>query len=273
MAVDRSALGAFLRSRRDRLAPEQAGVEIFTGPRRVPGLRKEEVALIAGMSADHYSRLEQGRQHNVTEEMVDALCRALQLDAIEAAHLRNLAAPTATRRRTTSDPSPRADPGMLRLMDALDHLPTLLLGRRSEVLASNTLLREVLGWEAAPGMSFMRWLFLDPAARTKISNWADFASAAIGSLRYEAGRRPDDHELAELIDELRRNDPCAERWWNDHGVTFRTSLEKHLMHPVAGPLSFSIESVSAPQAPDQRLVVYTAEPESPTARALPLLTA
>ena len=232
---------------------------------------KEELAVLAGLSPDHYSRLEQGRQQTITDDVLEALSRALRLDDLEAAHLRNLAAPTARRRRAMPDLPARADPGVLRLMAQLDHVPTLLLGRRSDVLASNGLLREVLDWPAEPGSSFVRWLFLDPAARERITNWADFAASAIGALRYEVGRRPDDHHLAALVQELRLGDPDVEQWWNDQRVTFRTSLTKHVTHAVAGPLSFGIESVVGPNDPDQRLVVYTVEPDSPTARVLPLL--
>lgn len=272
MPVDRSPLGAFLRSRRDRLTPAQAGIAPFPGPRRVPGLRKEELAFLAGLSADHYSRLEQGRQQTVTDDVVDALTTALQLDDVETAHLRHLAAPVARHRRRAPEPPTRADPGMLRLLATLDHVPALLLGRRSDVLASNHLVREVLGWPADPGASFVRWLFLDPPARERITNWSDFAASAVGALRYEVGRRPDDRRLTTLVDELRRDDADVARWWDDHRVTFRTSLTKHVDHPVAGPLSFGIESVVGPHDPDQRLVVYTVEPGSPTAQVLPMLT-
>ncbi|WP_460841502.1 helix-turn-helix transcriptional regulator [Nocardioides marmoraquaticus] len=271
MATDRSALGAFLRSRRDRLTPSQAGITPLPGARRVPGLRKEEVAALVGLSTDHYSRLEQGRQHSVGDDVVEALSRALRLDDVEAAHLRNLAAPAA-RRRVARDLAARADPGMLRLMAQLDHVPTLLLGRRSEVLASNALLREVIGWPAETGASFVRWLFLDPAAHERIANWADFAASAVGALRYEVGRHPDDRVLTALLAELRAGDPQVAAWWDDHRVTFRTSLIKRVNHPVAGPLVFGIESVVGPHDPDQRLVVYTVEPDSATARVLTLLT-
>ncbi|MBO1768366.1 MULTISPECIES: helix-turn-helix transcriptional regulator [unclassified Allobranchiibius] len=271
MPTDRSPLGAFLRSRRDRLTPAQAGIDAFPGPRRVPGLRKEELAVLAGLSPDHYSRLEQGRQHTVTDDVVDALSRALQLDDLEAQHLRNLAAPTSPRRRVAPDLPVHADPGMLRLMAQLDQVPTLLLGPRSEVLAGNGLLREVLGWSAEPGASFARWLLLDPGARERITNWDDFAASAVGALRYDVGRRPDDRRLTALVRELRDGDPDVARWWDDQGVTFRTSLTKKVAHPVAGPLVFGIESVVGPHDPDQRLVVYTVESDSPTARVLPLL--
>lgn len=271
MSGDRSALGAFLRSRRDALTPAQAGIDAFPGPRRVPGLRKEELAVLAGLSPDHYSRLEQGRQHTITDEILQALSRALRLDDVERTHLRDLAAPSAHRRWALPEPTPRADPGMLRLIGALDHVPALLLGRRSQVLARNALLSAVLGTPMEPGSSFARWLFLDPDARDRIINWADFASAAVGALRYETGRHPDDRRLAEQIDELRRRDTDVDRWWADQRVTFRTSLAKHISHPTAGPLRFGIESVIGPHDPEQRLVVYTVEPGSPTAQALPFL--
>lgn len=170
MPVDRTALGAFLRSRRDRLTPAQAGITAFPGPRRVPGLRKEELAVLAGVSPDYYSRLEQGRQPHVSRTVLDALSRALRLDETEHAHLIDLAAPTATGRTASRRTPQRPDPGLLRLMTALDHLPVLLLGERHEVLASNALFAAVIR-ELAPGSSFARFLFLDPLARERIINW------------------------------------------------------------------------------------------------------
>lgn len=272
MPADRSALGAFLRSRRDGLTPAQAGITAFPGPRRVPGLRKEELAVLAGLSPDHYSRLEQGRQPTVTEDVVEALSRALQLDDVERAHLRDLAAPSSRRRRTSGPQvAQRPDPGLLRLMALLDHVPVLLLGRRSQVLARNAMLPAVLGAPMEPGSSFVRWLFTDPLARQRIVNWADFAAAAVGALRFEVGQHPDDRQLTALVGELRRADTDVARWWDDQRVTFRTSVVKHVDHPAAGPLTFGIESVVGPHDPDQRLVVYTVEPQSPTARVLPLL--
>ena len=229
--------------------------------------------MLAGLSTDHYSRLEQGRQHTVTDEMVQALSQALQLDDIERAHLRDLAAPASRRRWAGPEVAQRPDPGMLRLMGMLDHVPVLLLGRRSQVLARNGLLTAVLGTQMEPGTSFTRWLFLDPEARVRITNWADFAAAAVGALRYEVGRHPDDRLLAVMVDELRAGDPDVAQWWDDQRVTFRTSVTKHVAHPTAGPLSFGIESVVGPHDPEQRLVVYTVEPHSATARVLPLLAA
>lgn len=271
MPADRSALGAFLRSRRDRLTPAQAGIDPFPGPRRVPGLRKEELAVLAGLSPDHYSRIEQGRQQTLGDEVLDALARALRLDDVERAHLRDLAAPVRRQRATGWEAPQRPGPGLLRLMTTLDHVPALLLGRRGEVLARNALLTAVLDDEMAPGSSFVRWLFLDPAARERILTWSDFAAAAVGGLRYEVGRHPQDRRLAALVAELRARDADVATWWDDHGVTDRTSVAKRVAHPALGVLTFGIEAVTVPHDPEQRLVVYTVEPGSDTAQALPLL--
>ncbi|HEX7303723.1 helix-turn-helix transcriptional regulator [Lentzea sp.] len=271
MTRDRAALGEFLRACRDRLTPAEAGIEAFPGRRRVPGLRKEEAALLAGLSTDHYSRLEQGRQSRVSADVVDALARALRLNDVEHEHLRDLAAP-ASRRTAGSWASPqRPEPGLLRVMTNLDHLPVLLLGRRAEVLASNALLTEVLGRDLPVGTSFPRYLFTDPDVRDRIANWPDFAAAAVGGLRMELGREPGDRLLAELVAELRAADPQVARWWDEQGVADRTSQVKRIAHPVAGDLRFHIEAVTVPQAPHQRLVVYTVEPGSPTAQVLPML--
>lgn len=271
MPRERSDLGAFLRACRDRLTPVQAGIEAFPGPRRVPGLRREELAVLAGLSPDYYGRVEQGRQAHVSSGVLDALARALRLDDVEHAHLRDLAAPVSRRRGGSAELVQRPDPGLLRLMTALDHLPVLLLDHRGDVLARNGLLQAVLGRPLDPGTSFVRYLFLDPAARERIVNWAVFAQASVGALRLEAGRRPDDRRLLALINELRTADNDVERWWNDQTVRDYSSVTKRIRHPAAGELAFDIEIVSAPHETDQRLVVYTSQPDSPTARLLPIV--
>lgn len=242
----------------------------FPGPRRVPGLRREELAVLAGLSPDYYSRLEQGRQANISTEVLDALARALRLDEVERAHLGDLAAP-ARRASTTGEAPQRADPGLLRLITALDHLPVVLLGHRGEVLAANHLLRAVLGREMPPGSSFVEFMFLDPLARERILNWSDFAQATVAALRRELGRRPYDRVLTTLIGHLRSVDSDVAAWWDDHGVRDYASVVKRIRHPDAGELRFDIEIICSPQDLEQRLVVYTAEPDSRTLEMLPLL--
>ncbi|HEY0937519.1 MAG TPA: helix-turn-helix transcriptional regulator [Trebonia sp.] len=270
MSQDRSAFGAFLRARRDRLTPAQAGIAALPGQRRVPGLRREELAMLASLSTDHYSRLEQGRQATVSESVLAALSRALRLDDVEAAHLRDLAAPVSGRRPPVPV-SQRADPGLLRVAAALDHIPVLLLGPRAEVLARNGLLQAVLGSPMPPGSSFIDYLFREPLARARIVNWAEFAARSVAAMRLELGRHPDDRRLAADVENLRRTDPDVARWWDDHTVRDYASVRKHITHPQAGPLDFNVEIVTAPHVPEQHLVLYTAEPHSATARMLPLL--
>jgi transcriptional regulator with XRE-family HTH domain len=271
MPRDRAQLGEFLRARRDRITPAQAGIRAFPGARRVPGLRRDELAVLAGVSAEYYSRLEQGRQRNVSREVLDALARALRLNPVERDHLFDLAHPIAPRRTDIAEPPQRPEPGLLRVMAALDHLPVLLLGNRGEVLARNALLQAVLGRPIEPGTSFTRFLIQDPLARQRIINWADFASTAIAAMRREAARRPFDPRMTALVEELRTGDPDVARWWDDHTVRDYASVAKQIDHPQAGRLSFNIEIVSSVDRPDQRLVVYTVEPDSPTARMLPLI--
>ncbi|MFJ5993219.1 transcriptional regulator [Lentzea sp. NPDC092896] len=181
------------------------------------------------------------------------------------------AAPISRRTAGSWSSPQRPEPGLLRVMTSVDHLPALLLGRRAEVLARNALLTEVLGQDLRPGSSFPRYLFTDRSARERITNWQDFAAAAVGGLRLELGRNPGDRLLTALVDELRAADPQVAGWWDERGVADRTSLVKQIAHPVAGDLRFHIEAVSVPQAPHQRLVIYTVEPGSPTAQVLPML--
>lgn len=228
--------------------------------------------MLAGLSPDYYSRLEQGRQAVVSAEILGALARALRLTSVEHAHLRDLAVVSPRRRVSGPVVRQRPDPGLLRLMTSLDHLPVLLLGHRGEVLARNTLAVEVLGHPLEPGISLARYLFQDPVARERIVEWADYASAAVAALRRETARRPDDRRLALLVQELRAGDKDFALWWDDHAVRDYSSVTKTIDHPVAGRLIFGIEFVGPPLEPDQQLVVYTVEPGSPTAHILPMLS-
>jgi transcriptional regulator with XRE-family HTH domain len=227
----------------------------------------------AGLSPDYYSRLEQGRQANISDQVLNAVAGALRLNDTERAHLHHLAGPLPRRRAVgVAEAAQRPDPGLLRIMAALDHLPVLLLGHRGDILAHNALLPAVLGRRLEPGSSFMRYLFLDPLARERIANWDVFARNAVAALRLEAGKRLHDHRLRALIDELRAADPDVAAWWEDHAVRDYASVTKHIRHPLAGDLVFGIEAVVAPHEPDQRLTIYTVETDSPTARILPMLS-
>lgn len=266
MPQDRTALSAFLRDRRDRLTPTSVGLTDY-GRRRVPGLRREELAQLAGVSPDYYSKLEQGRQANVSPEVLRAIARALRLDAVESAYLHDLAAPASA-----PDPVVQvANPGLLQVMQALDHVPVILLGRAGEILASNALIRAALSLPMETGASLHHYLFRNPIARERIVNWSQFASAAVAGLRRDAARRPYDPVLAGLIAELRISEPQFAQWWDDHEVLEFERTIKVIQHPSAGTMQFGIEFLCTPGNPDQSLIVYTVEPDSTTARVLPIL--
>ncbi|MFI7416542.1 helix-turn-helix transcriptional regulator [Nonomuraea sp. NPDC049684] len=270
--MDRSReLADFLRSRRARITPDQAGLPADGRARRVPGLRRDEVARLAGVSTEYYTRLEQGRAGHPSPEVVEALGRALQLDPAEREHLTDLLArPT---RHAPISPQ-RVRPGLHLMLETLHDVPAFILGRRTDVLAANRLAREVLtDFEAlpVPQRNLARYYLLDPEARTRTGDWERIAAETVAMLRLEAGRHPHDRRLADLVGELSLRSPEFSSWWNDHRVLRRTHGTKHYHHPLVGELHFHYESLQPPGDPDQTLCVYNVEPGSPTAQALRLL--
>jgi transcriptional regulator with XRE-family HTH domain len=267
-------ISGFLRGRRARITPDQAGLPGDGRARRVPGLRREEAARLAGVSTEYYTRLEQGRAGNPSPEVVEALARALRLDAAEREHLADLLArPGATRRAGPVAPQ-RVRPGLYRLLRTLDHVPAFVIGRRTDVLAANRLARAVLtDFDALPATrrNLARYYLLDPAARERVGDWQRLAAETVAMLRLEAGRHPHDRRLADLVGELTLALPEFTAWWNDHRVLRRTHGAKHYHHPLVGELHFSYESFQVPGDTDQTLCVYNVEPGSETAEALRLL--
>jgi transcriptional regulator with XRE-family HTH domain len=276
--MDRNTeLSEFLRSRRARLSPEDAGVSVSNhSPRRVPGLRREELAQLAGMSTDYYTRLEQGRHLNVSEAVLDAVARALRLNDTERAYLFELARPRPRRAVRRRPPRPqRVRPGvhdMLRMLDGVS--PAFVLGRRSDVLAANRLARAlIIDFEALPyhERNMARFMFLDEAARQLWPEWEKVAAEAVAGLRLEAGRHPDDPLLTELVGELTIKSTDFRRWWADHNVREKTHGTKRYHHPVVGDMTLAYEVVHFPGDADQSMCVYTVEPGSPSEEALRLL--
>ncbi|MGW3348333.1 helix-turn-helix transcriptional regulator [Nonomuraea rubra] len=271
--MDRSReLADFLRTRRARITPDRTGLPADGRPRRVPGLRRDEVARLAGVSTEYYTRLEQGRAGNPSPEVTEALARALQLDPAEREHLTNLL--TRPSRHAPISPQ-RVRPGLRLMLQTLDHVPAFILGRRTDVLAANRLAREVLtDFDALPATqrNLARYYLLDPEARIRTGDWERIAAETVAVLRLEAGRYPDDRRLAELVGELTLRSPEFGTWWNDHRVLRRTHGAKHYHHPLVGELHFEYESLQPPGDPDQTLCVYNVEPGSATADALRLLT-
>ncbi|WAL73222.1 helix-turn-helix transcriptional regulator [Kitasatospora sp. YST-16] len=264
----------FLRTRRAAIAPELTGLPADGRVRRVPGLRRDEVARLAGVSTEYYTRLEQGRAGRPSTEVVQALARALRLDPSEREHLADLLLPAEHAARRAPERPQRVRPGLHLMLETLAHVPAFVLGRRTDVLAANRLAREVLtDFDALPATrrNMARYYLLDPQARERVGDWATIAAETVAMLRLEAGRHPDDRRLAELIGELTLRCPEFTTWWNDHRVLRRTHGAKHYVHPLVGDLHFSYESFQAPGDPDQTLCVYSVEPASPTADALRLL--
>ncbi|MDX6316291.1 MAG: hypothetical protein QOF44_5755 [Streptomyces sp.] len=265
-------LREFLRSRRARITPEEVGLSPQPGTRRVPGLRREEVAQLAGVSVDYYVRLERGRGVNVSESVLDALARALRLTDTERSHLFAVARPTRARHRPMAPQ--RVRPGLYRMLETLTEIPAMVIGLRMDVLATNRLARALLvDFDALPHRerNMARFLFLDEAARELYVDWEATARGTVASLHLYAGRNPHDPHLAELIGELSLRDRDFRRWWADHDVLLRTHGAKRYHHPVVGDLVLDYEALTPTGDPDQTLGLHTAEPGSPSEQALRLL--
>ncbi|GAB0105592.1 helix-turn-helix transcriptional regulator [Nocardia sp. JMUB6875] len=265
-------LGDFLRSRRSRIQPADAGLREY-GRRRVAGLRREEVAQLAGVSVDYYIRLEQGRGKHVSDAVLDAVARALRLDEPERLHLYALARPggTVDSHPTTASGVYRdtVAPGVRLVLDALA-APAFVLGRRMDVLAWNALGDLVSGFSRVPDSerNQARYLFLEPAAPVFYPDWERVAAETVAFLRRDAGLHPDDPRLTALVEELSERSPDFARLWAAHPIKEKTRGAKLIQHPEAGRLELGYETFALPGDPDQLLVVYTAEPGSPAAAAL-----
>ncbi|MGW0179362.1 helix-turn-helix transcriptional regulator [Nocardia sp. NPDC003345] len=261
-------LGAFLRARRELVKPEDFGLP-GGGQRRVAGLRREEIALLAGVSADYYVRLEQGRDKHPSEQVVAALARVLSLDDAGTAHLRELARPAPARSRGPRRPE-RVTPGLLRLMDTWSHTPALVLGRHMDVLAANPLAAAVNEC-SVPGVNQVRMVFLDPRAREVYPNWHRIAEETVASLRATAGTDLDDPRLTELVGELSLKSEEFRQLWARHDVRAKTAGVKEFHNEVVGDLTLSYESFAVNGAPGQLLIIYHAEPGSASESSLALL--
>jgi transcriptional regulator with XRE-family HTH domain len=266
----RTELGAFLRSRRARLRPEDVGLPDF-GRRRVPGLRREELAQLAGVSADYYVRLEQGRDIHPSEGVLDAIARALRLDDAERVHLHRLVKPR--RRIRHAAPAQRVRPGVQRLLDAMERVPAFVLGRRMDVLAWNRMAAALLcDFAELPRerRNMLRHVFLDPVSQELYPDWDVVANETVAYLRLATGVDPDDPEMAALIGELTLNSEVFAQLWTRHDVLEKTHGSKRIAHPLVGEMTLEYETLTLPD-PGQVLATYTAEPGSSSAAALDLL--
>ncbi|QEU69667.1 XRE family transcriptional regulator [Streptomyces galilaeus] len=269
----RAELSEFLRTRRARLKPEDVGIPDYGRYRRVPGLRREELAQLAGVSVAYYTRLEQGNGRHVSAEVLDAIARALRLSDAEHAHLTHLAKP----RQQKKKPAGRAQQvrGPLRtLLDTMDGVPAILVGRRSDILVWNRMAAAVFGdWAELPAreQNWARLVFLRPEYRDLFVDWEHKASDVVSQLRMDAGSHPDDPRLSALVGELSVKSEEFRRLWATHDVKERCHGIQRLHHPLVGELDLRLESFHQADAHEQMLVTYHAEPNSPSAEALRLL--
>lgn len=270
----RKDIREFLTSRRARMTPEQAGLPDYGAKRRVPGLRREEVALLAGVSVDYYTRLERGNLSGVSDSVLNSVATVLQLDETERAHLFNLVRVSQGPRRTPRKPSTRIRPSVQQILDAMVGVPAWVSNDRLDILATNAVSTELYrdAIDGADGQAnIARFLFLDHRARDFFVDWNQQADNAVAILRGAAARDPYDDRLTQLVGELStRSDEFRVRW-GAHIIRAHQSGPKALKHPDVGQLDLTFDGLELSADPGLTLYVMTAEPNSPTADRLKLL--
>jgi len=271
----KSEIREFLTSRRARLTPDQAGLPSFGSTRRVPGLRREEVALLAGVSVDYYTRLERGNASGASETVLSAIARALQLDEPERTHLFDLVRSTqatAPPRRRRAQPSVRAN--VRQMLDAMTSVPAFVRNGRLDLLAANSLGRALYSQHfdsPAQPANTARFIFLDPRATSFYVDWDHVARDVVAILRAEAGRDPYDRELSDLVGELSTRSELFRTLWATHNVQKHDTGTKLMRHPVVGELKLTFESMELVADPGLTIFVYNAEPGSTSRQGLDLL--
>jgi transcriptional regulator with XRE-family HTH domain len=262
-------IGEYLRARRELILPEDVELPENGNRRRVHGLRREEVALLAGVSVDYYVRLEQGRDQHPSAQVLDALARALQLDDYATAHLHRLAAPPVRRRRRSPRPE-KVPAGILRLIASWSQTPAYVYGRYMDVLAANPLATAVAPYHAV-GVNLVRAAFLDPRVRDMYGDWEWVTESTVAGLRALVGPDVDDPRLNELVGELSVRSERFRQLWARHDARPKRSGTSLLDHPQIGPIELGYEKLPIPDSSCQTLVIYHADPGTPSAQALALL--
>src|SRR3989440_6766727 len=271
----RDALRSFLAPRRAKLTPQQAGLPVYGANRRVTGLRREEVALLAGISVEYYTRLERGNARGASESVLEGIAHALQLDEAERAYLIDLVRTANTtrppRRRPTQQ---RVRPSVQRILDSMTGTPAFVQNGRLDILYANqlgyALFSEIFREPVRPANA-ARFFFLDPRATEFYIDWESIAHDVVALLRAEAGRDPYDRGLSDLIGELSTRSEEFRVRWATHDVRFHRTGVKHFHHPIVGDLTLAYEALELPADPGLTIFAYTAEPNSPSHDALNLL--
>ena len=262
----------FLTTRRARLTPERAGLPTYGRTRRVEGLRREEVALLAGISVEYYTRLERGNARGVSDDVLDSVSRALQLDEAEHAHLVDLARTANTERPPRKPATPvTVRPSIRRIVDAMGGIPAFVGNGRLDILYANPLfeaLHSELYRDPARPVNTARFLFLDPRARTFYVDWETLMRDAVAALHGEAGRNPYDRALSDLIGLLSTRSEEFRVQWARHDVRFHRTGTKRMHHPLVGDLTLAYERLELPADPGLAIVTYSAEPGSASEASL-----
>ena len=282
MDIERRAaeIGGFLASRRARITPERVGLPVYdAAKRRVPGLRRQEVATLAGLSVDYYTQIERGKVHGVSESVLDAIARALELDEAERSHLFDLhrsvtTSPQRSRPRRTKTIRPMVQ----RLVDAMT-VPAFVRNARHDFVCGNQLAYAFYAPlypdpqhpDPSQPVNFVRFCFLDPLAREFYPDWEFMADAAVNLLRTDAGRDPYDRGISDLVGELSTRSEEFRGRWAKHNVRLHYTGKKKFHHPVVGDIEVGYETMPLPADPGLVLTIYTAEPGSPSEDALKLL--
>jgi transcriptional regulator with XRE-family HTH domain len=269
-------LGAFLKACRARVQPEQAGLVPYGDRRRVAGLRREELAQLAGVSPSYYARLEQGQSRHASPEVLDAIAAALTLDPVERRHLHVLAESAGRRRVAAPAPVEQPDPGLIELLDAMPAVAAIILGRHSDVLAWNPMGHALLlghldyACVSVPSRrpNLIELVFLDPALRALFADWPRKARAVVGNLRLAAGTHPGEPALAALADKLIMASPEFSSLWADQTVQACYTARYELHHPLIGDLTITQQTLRSIQVPDQTIVTCTVPGESAATAAL-----
>jgi transcriptional regulator with XRE-family HTH domain len=274
---NRDEVRAFLTSRRAKVSPEQAGIPAY-GSRRVAGLRRGEVAALAGVSVEYYTRLERGNLSGASDSVLEAIARALQLDDTETAHLHHLAraaGPQTARARARRDKAPEIRPAIRRVLDSMTAVPAFLRNHRFDILAANPLGMALYAPMFAGGTTLpvnsMRFTFLNPHAQAFYPDWAQLARSAVAALRIAAARNPDDQQLMNLIGGLSMRSEPFRGWWAAQDVYVHRHGTKRFRHPAIGELELDFEGLELTGDETLTVVTYSAEPGTPSGDGLELL--